>query len=143
MVKSPLKTDIPIHKNSYARFVPTVSMGNLITASAVLLSAITAWVQLNNQVGSLAAATKATAETLAIENTARKNEIKDAMAQQQNDRDNLYKKIEADHLETMADIKTYQQTTHDDVKELAMAVGGRFDRLEDKIDKKADKPVIR
>lgn len=139
MAKAAEKLILPDHKNRYVRFLPTITTGNIITAVAILVSAVTAWVQLNNQVGSLALATKATADTLAIENTARKSEIKEAMTQQENDRDNLYKKIEADHVETMADIKAAQQNTHDDVKELASAVGGRFDRLEDKIDKKADK----
>ncbi len=133
---SPIALD---HKNKFLRFTPTISMGNLVTATAIIISAVTAWVQLNNQVGSLATATKATAETLATENAARKDEIKAALAKQDIDREELYKKIATDHDETMADIKLAQQNTHDDVKELATAVGGRFDRIEDKLDKKVDK----
>jgi len=140
MLKTKAETELIMeHRNRFIRFTPTISMGNIVTAIAVIAGAVTAWVQLNNQVGSLAVATKQTAETLSIENSARKIEIQNAMTQQANDRDNLYKKIASDHEETMADIKSSQQTTHDDVKELAMAVGGRFDRIEDKLDKKEDK----
>lgn len=126
-------------KSRFFRFTPTVSAGNILTAIAVIAGAVTAWVQLNNQVGSLAVATKLTAETLATENNARKAEIKDALIQQTNDRENLYKKIESDHEETLLDIKAAQTDTKDQIKDFSSAIGQRFDRVEDKLDKKQDK----
>ncbi len=133
------KLDAAEHKNRFMRFTPIISMGNIVTAIAVLIGAVTAWVQLNNQVGNLALITKTTAETLATENNARKDEIKAALAKQDIDREDLYKKIASDHAETMADIRVSQQANHDDIKEIAQSIGVRFDRIEDKLDKKVDK----
>lgn len=76
---------------------------------------------------------------LARENATRKTEIVATVAQQDADRADLYKKIADDHAATQEQIKESQQNTHEELKEIAAALGTRFDRVEDKLDKKADK----
>lgn len=117
-------------KSRFMRFTPTISMGNIVTALAVFAGAITAWVQLNNQVSSLAASTKVTVETLTNENTARKTEIKDSLAKSDADRDMFYKKM-----------SEAQSIFHEEIKDLTVSIGTRFDRLDDKLDRKQDKKL--
>lgn len=131
--------DETVKKQRYMKFTPVVSMGNILTAIAIICGAVTAWVQLNGQVVRLANETAVVSVTLATENNARKAEIKDTIARQDVDRADLYKKIASDHAETQAQIKAAQQTTHDDLKEISTSIGSRFDRIEDKLEKKADK----
>lgn len=130
-----LKIDLSDHKNRFMRFTPTISMGNIITATSIIVAATTAWMQMHNEI------TRLTSESIVLEseNVSRKNEIKDALAKQDQDREELYKKIASDHAETMNDIKQSQKDTHEDVKEIAQAMGTRFDHIEDKLDKKRDK----
>lgn len=126
-------------QNKFMIFTPTITMGNIITAIAILAGAIAAWVQLNGQVVKVTNDTALMAATLAIENSARKGEIHETILRQDNDRADLYKKIASDHAETQSEIRAAQQVTHDDLREIAASIGARFDRVEDKLDKKVDK----
>ncbi len=129
MVKLKIDTTIPLeHKNRFLRFTPTISSGHIVTAVSIVAMGSTAWAQLHFEVG-----------RLIEENIARKAEIVATIARQDVDRADLYKKIASNHAEVQDDIKAAQKTTHDDLKELQSSLGGRFDRVEDKLDKKQDK----
>lgn len=114
--------------NKFFQFTPTITMGNIATVISVIVVGAIAWTQLRMQVADL---TK--------ENESRKVEIATMTAKEDVDRTDLYKKISSDHAETENDIKNSQQITHDDIKELTQTLGNRFDRVEDKLDKKVDK----
>lgn len=134
-----LKIDTVEHKNRFMRFTPMISMGNIATVLSIVVGGTMVYMQMQNQITKAAEGLVLVASTLQTENAARKSEIKDTIIRQDTATANLYKKLADDHQETMVDIKSSQQITHDDVKELASAVGGRFDRIEDKLDKKVDK----
>lgn len=123
--------DIPdtiTHRNRFLRFTPTISAGHIMTAVCVLFTATEAWTHIEDGM-----------DTLAKENAARKGEIIATVARQDADRVDLYKKIAEDHAATQEQIKESQQNTHEELKEIAAALGTRFDRVDDKLDKKADK----
>lgn len=122
-------TDIGVeHKNRFFRFTPTISAGHLVTAASVIVVGTVAWTQLRIEVA-----------RLTDENVARKIEITKAVEKSDEDRSKLYQKIASDHAETMADIVQSRTQAHDDLKEFQAGFVQRFDRIEDKLDKKADK----
>jgi len=105
------------HKNRYFRFVPTISTGHLTMAASVIVASTLAWAQLRSDIAKLD-----------NENSNRKAEIQTVTDKQDKDRGELYRKITES-----------QATMHGEIKDLGSTMAARFDRLEDKLDRKADK----
>jgi hypothetical protein len=117
MPKPALKIEVPEHKNRFMRFTPSISMGNIGTMLAIIIAGTTAWAQMRSEVA-----------RLVIENDARKAEISQALIKSDSAREEFYKKMGEN-----------QASVHEEIKELTITLGTRFDRLDDKLDRKQDK----